>query len=174
MCEYKYIRNFWIINTHFHDVLWMCFGCFLSHTHAQHPRFYCGILSSFLFCSIPFWFQLGGIFSSFFSLYSRRYFICWLPMYSFFLWCVVNGTQAHKVVENIWISSGWLYILFVVQLGTFFSYIFFFCLCFLLSSRSLLLLISRCHHTFADTCGKGTRRRMAGYFAASSLLTGCW
>lgn len=38
----KFIRKFWIINTHFHDVLWM---------YLEFPGLYCGILSSFLFSS---------------------------------------------------------------------------------------------------------------------------
>lgn len=156
----------------------MFYGCtFGALLHTIHA-FTAAFCHHFCFVRFNFGFDFVEYFDYFvfFFVCSAAVILAWLPMYSFFLWCVVSGTQAHKVVESIWISSGWfckhnfrLWCCSSLKLGTFFLRSFFVCLFF-----SPCRFHARCHTTFADAFGTSTRKRMAGYFAASNILTGCW
>lgn len=73
-----------------------CTHCFQAFTAAFCHHF------CFLLFSISVWI-LFSVLVLFFSRIFRLFFR-WLPMYSFFFWNVVSDTQAHKIVENIWIS----------------------------------------------------------------------
>lgn len=73
-----------------------------THSFQAFTAAFCHHFCSFLF---HFWFCVAGCITFFCS----SYFVSWLAMYSFFFWYVVNAIQAHKIVENIWISLVFLF-----------------------------------------------------------------
>lgn len=181
MCEDKYIRNLYTFSWCFMDVLTILQAFTAAFCH---QFYFAGVF--FRFCFTLCFGSTSASAVSFFCLFVRLL----VPMDSFFFFRIVVSdthadtnihqhityTQANKIVENIWIC---VFVCMLVRLSILlvtafdsiwhiFHSFFFFFLCLSLS----LSLQIRIH--FADAFGASTRKRMAGYFAASSLLTGWW